>query len=85
MEAAKSLEGITGHQELAKNAGEESLARLDKFRHARGNTPTAVMRNAMQRAMQEDAAVFPHRREPEERPDPRAVISTNTLPDIKLS
>ncbi|MET0338410.1 MAG: FAD-binding protein, partial [Caulobacter sp.] len=34
------------------------LARLDKFRNANGGTPTAVLRLDMQKAMQEDAAVF---------------------------
>jgi succinate dehydrogenase / fumarate reductase flavoprotein subunit len=58
MEAAKSLEGVTGHQELPKGAGDEALARFDRFRNAKGSTPTAVMRAAMQKAMQEDAAVF---------------------------
>jgi succinate dehydrogenase / fumarate reductase flavoprotein subunit len=58
MQAAKSLEGVTSHQELAKNAGDEAIARFDHFRNAKGGTPTAVMRLAMQKAMQEDAAVF---------------------------
>jgi succinate dehydrogenase / fumarate reductase flavoprotein subunit len=58
VEAAKALEGIKAHQELRADAGEEALARLDRFRHAKGSTPTAVMRNTMQKAMQEDAAVF---------------------------
>jgi succinate dehydrogenase / fumarate reductase flavoprotein subunit len=58
MQAAKSLEGITSHQELPKNAGDEAIARFDHFRNAKGGTPTAVMRLAMQKAMQEDAAVF---------------------------
>jgi succinate dehydrogenase / fumarate reductase flavoprotein subunit len=58
MEAAKSLEGVHTHQELPKNAGDEAIARLDHFRNAKGGTPTAVMRLAMQKAMQEDAAVF---------------------------
>src|SRR5205814_2027028 len=40
------------------NAGEDSLARLDRFRYASGGTPTAQMRLAMQKTMQEDAAVF---------------------------
>ena len=35
-----------------------SLARLDRFRNAKGKTPTAELRLAMQRAMQEDAGVF---------------------------
>ena len=34
------------------------MARFDRFRNAKGGTPTAVMRLAMQKAMQEDAAVF---------------------------
>jgi succinate dehydrogenase / fumarate reductase, flavoprotein subunit len=44
--------------ELAKGAGDEAVARLDRFRHASGSTPTAKLRLEMQRAMQEDAAVF---------------------------
>ncbi len=44
--------------EIAKNAGDNSIARLDKFRNAKGSTPTAELRLKMQRAMQEDAAVF---------------------------
>ena len=34
------------------------LARMDRFRHANGSTPTAKLRIEMQRAMQSDAAVF---------------------------
>ncbi|MFN4167162.1 MAG: succinate dehydrogenase flavoprotein subunit [Pannonibacter phragmitetus] len=37
---------------------EEIMARFDKTRHASGSTPTAALREKMQRAMQEDAAVF---------------------------
>ena len=58
-QAAKSLEGhANNHAELRKGAGDESLARLDKFRNAKGKTSTAEMRLAMQKAMQDDAAVF---------------------------
>jgi len=39
-------------------ATDAHLARLDRFRNADGSTPTAHLRLAMQRAMQEDAAVF---------------------------
>jgi succinate dehydrogenase / fumarate reductase, flavoprotein subunit len=46
------------HMELPKGAGDEAVARLDRFRHASGGTPTAKLRLEMQRAMQEDAAVF---------------------------
>src|SRR6478736_2368180 len=34
------------------------MDRFDRLRHASGGTPTAVLREKMQRAMQEDAAVF---------------------------
>ncbi len=37
---------------------ETHLARLDRFRHASGSTPTARLRLDMQKAMQDDAAVF---------------------------
>jgi succinate dehydrogenase / fumarate reductase flavoprotein subunit len=43
---------------LPKGAGDEAIARFDRFRNANGNTPTAKLRAAMQKAMQEDAAVF---------------------------
>ncbi|MCX7281157.1 MAG: FAD-binding protein, partial [Alphaproteobacteria bacterium] len=58
VQAAKSLQGVRTHQELQKNAGDDAMARFDRFRNAKGGTPTAVMRLAMQKAMQEDAAVF---------------------------
>ncbi|WP_196260189.1 succinate dehydrogenase flavoprotein subunit [Pelagibacterium limicola] len=37
---------------------EKILGRFDRLRHANGGTPTAQLRDKMQRAMQEDAAVF---------------------------
>ncbi len=43
---------------LPRDAGEATLARLDRLRHAKGGTPTAAIRDAMQRTMQSDAAVF---------------------------
>jgi succinate dehydrogenase / fumarate reductase flavoprotein subunit len=46
------------HAELPKDAGEKAIARLDRFRYAKGSKPTAALRLAMQNAMQEDAAVF---------------------------
>jgi succinate dehydrogenase / fumarate reductase, flavoprotein subunit len=44
--------------ELPKAATDEALARLDRFRYAKGSTPTAALRAQMQRVMQEDCAVF---------------------------
>jgi succinate dehydrogenase / fumarate reductase flavoprotein subunit len=57
---ARAAEGLKGekHSDLPKDAGDQSLARLDHFRNAKGKTPTAELRLAMQRAMQEDAGVF---------------------------
>src|SRR6202789_2501536 len=46
MQAAKSLKGGPGHHDLPKGAGENTLARLDRFRHAKGKTPTAELRYA---------------------------------------
>jgi succinate dehydrogenase / fumarate reductase flavoprotein subunit len=57
-QAAKVIGENKKHADLPKGAGEEALARLDRLRNANGATPTAEMRLAMQRAMQEDAAVF---------------------------
>src|ERR1700750_2696633 len=58
VEAAKAIGEDETQRDLPKNAGEEALARFDRLRNASGSTPTAVMRAAMQKAMQEDAAVF---------------------------
>jgi succinate dehydrogenase / fumarate reductase flavoprotein subunit len=44
--------------ELPKGAGEEAIARLDRFRYASGGTPTAALRLKMQKTMQTDCAVF---------------------------
>jgi succinate dehydrogenase / fumarate reductase flavoprotein subunit len=46
------------HADLPKDAGDAALARLDLFRNAKGKSPTADLRLQMQRAMQNDAAVF---------------------------
>ena len=43
---------------LRKDAGEESVEKIDRLRHADGEHPTAQIRRRMQRVMQEHAAVF---------------------------
>ena len=48
----------TAHRALKGDSSEQSLARLDKFRHAKGSRRTADIRLDMQRVMQSDAAVF---------------------------
>ena len=45
-------------RELSDNAGEASVANIDKLRYNNGNTPTATLRLAMQKTMQQHAAVF---------------------------
>ena len=46
------------HADLPVTAGEAAITRMDGFRFASGSTPTAKLRAQMQRAMQDDAAVF---------------------------
>ncbi|MGD2167584.1 MAG: succinate dehydrogenase flavoprotein subunit [Gammaproteobacteria bacterium] len=46
------------HAPLRKDAGSESIARLDRLRNAKGSEPTAAVRLEMQRVMQNHAAVF---------------------------
>jgi succinate dehydrogenase / fumarate reductase flavoprotein subunit len=58
---ARCAHGVTPaekHPELPKSSGDESIARLDRFRYAKGTTPTAALRLKMQSVMQRDAAVF---------------------------
>ena len=59
--AKRAAEVVTPHgthKALPAEAGEEAIARLDKFRNASGGTPTAKIRADMQDAMQNHAAVF---------------------------
>jgi succinate dehydrogenase / fumarate reductase flavoprotein subunit len=46
------------HKPLASDACDKALSLLDKLRNANGSTPTAALRDKMQRTMQSDAAVF---------------------------
>lgn len=46
------------HKPLAANAGEASVANLDKLRNAKGSMRTAEVRLRLQKTMQRDAAVF---------------------------
>lgn len=43
---------------LGKNAGEKTIAWLDKLRNSNGSLPTSKIRLNMQRIMQNNAAVF---------------------------
>jgi succinate dehydrogenase / fumarate reductase flavoprotein subunit len=48
----------TPHQAVAAGADELAISRLDHFRFSKGGSPTAEIRNRMQRTMQADCAVF---------------------------
>ena len=43
---------------LPQASAEQAMERFDRMRHAKGHAPTAELRLKMQKAMQEDAAVF---------------------------
>jgi len=56
--AAETIKPNVGQAPLPSKAGEASLDRFDRTRHARGGTKVAELRMAMQRSMQGHAAVF---------------------------
>ncbi|RPE81779.1 succinate dehydrogenase subunit A [Vulcaniibacterium tengchongense] len=56
--AAETIKPNGKQAKLASDACDAALARLDKLRNANGGTPTAAIRDRMQRTMQADAAVF---------------------------
>ena len=55
---AETLVAGAKQPELADNAGQDAIDRLDHFRHVEGKVPTAELRLEMQRVMQNDCAVF---------------------------
>ncbi|MDH3581303.1 MAG: FAD-binding protein, partial [Hyphomicrobiales bacterium] len=58
IKCAETVEAGSTHADLPADAGERALTRLDRFRHADGDTPTAELRGRMQRVMQTNCAVF---------------------------
>ena len=52
------LDANSANADAPKAATEAALDRLDKFRNAKGKTPTAELRLRMQKVMQENCAVF---------------------------
>jgi succinate dehydrogenase / fumarate reductase flavoprotein subunit len=55
---AEIVDPNAGFAPLAANAGDNAIERLERFRNANGSTPTAELRLEMQKAMQENCAVF---------------------------
>jgi len=84
LQCAKTVTPNEKHRDLPKGAGDEALARLDRYRNAKGATRTADMRFAMQKAMQEDAAVF-RTGETLEKGRKRIDAIYKGLPDISVS
>ncbi|HUJ04405.1 MAG TPA: FAD-binding protein, partial [Rhizomicrobium sp.] len=84
LQCAKTVTPNEKHRDLPKDAGDEALARLDRYRNAKGATRTADMRFAMQKAMQEDAAVF-RTGETLEKGRKRIDAIYKGLPDISVS
>jgi succinate dehydrogenase / fumarate reductase flavoprotein subunit len=58
LRAADTIKAGATQPELKPVMTDGHLARLDRFRHASGSTPTAALRLEMQMSMQEDAAVY---------------------------
>ncbi|TYR31640.1 succinate dehydrogenase flavoprotein subunit [Mesorhizobium microcysteis] len=66
-----------------EQAVEKIMERFDRVRHANGSKPTALLREKMQRAMQEDAAVF-RTQETLEQGCRRISAIWSELPDVKV-
>jgi succinate dehydrogenase / fumarate reductase flavoprotein subunit len=58
LRVGETVNAAASQPDLPEGAGDNSLARLDKYRNAKGKTPTAKLRDQMQVAMQENCAVF---------------------------
>jgi len=58
LRCADTIKAGAKQPDLKPHHTEAHIARFDRLRHAGGATPTAALRLDMQRAMQDDAAVF---------------------------
>jgi len=84
LRAAATIKSGAPHKSLPADAGDDALARLDHFRHAKGDRPTAAIRDDMQRTMQNNCAVF---RTGEVLEEGRTLIAdvAKQMPDIGVS
>ena len=69
---------------INEKAVDKIMDRFDRIRHANGHQPTAELREKMQRAMQEDAAVF-RTEESLQQGCKRISAIWNELPDVKVT
>ncbi|HVX35911.1 MAG TPA: succinate dehydrogenase flavoprotein subunit [Hyphomicrobium sp.] len=58
LRCAETIESGAMQPELPKDTDDKILDRLDRFRYAKGGTPTAALRLRMQKIMQSNCAVF---------------------------
>ena len=58
IKAGEVVDPNSSNRPLNPASVDQAMARFDGLRHASGGTPTADLRNTLQRAMQDDAAVF---------------------------
>jgi succinate dehydrogenase / fumarate reductase flavoprotein subunit len=84
LRAAEIVKPGERQRELKAEWTDGHLARFDKFRNANGSSPTAVLRDEMQHAMQEDCAVFRTQETMKEGVDKIAAVYAK-LPDIKVT
>jgi succinate dehydrogenase / fumarate reductase flavoprotein subunit len=75
--AAELVQPGSSHKPMPKDAGEATLERLDRIRHAAGGSPTGEIRLNMQRTMQKYAAVF--------REGPSLDAGVNSIGDVARS
>lgn len=58
LRCAETIESGAMQPELPKDTDDKILARFDRFRYAKGSTPTSALRLRMQKIMQANCAVF---------------------------
>jgi succinate dehydrogenase / fumarate reductase flavoprotein subunit len=58
LRCAETVKAGEKQPELPANSADLSLSRLDKYRNAKGGTPTAELRDRMQKTMQANCAVY---------------------------
>jgi succinate dehydrogenase / fumarate reductase flavoprotein subunit len=84
LRAAETLKAGTPHAPLPADAGELGISRFDRLRNANGSQSTAEIRLAMQKTMQNDAAVFRTSASLSEGCAKMAEVAS-TLPQIKVN
>jgi len=84
LRAADTIKAGAKQPDLKPGITDAHLARFDRFRNADGGTPTAALRLDMQKAMQNDAAVFRTGETLKQGVDKMAEIH-GRMPDIKVT